>query len=73
MEFKDIGEYDNFIVSCTKEKDFEEIIEDKLFLNNKALQFNFINNPLVPEELITKLYSITKFDEIKKILRNRIV
>lgn len=73
MEFKDIGEYDNFIVSCTEEKDFEEIMKDDLFLNNKGLQFNFINNPLAPVELVTKLYMITKFDEVKKVLQKRMI
>lgn len=73
MEFKNIGEFDNYIVACTEEKDFEEIIDNELFLNNKALQINFINNPLTPVELSTKLYTITKFEEVKQILAKRMI
>ena len=70
---KDIGELDNFVVSCTEEKDFEEIMKDDLFLNNKALQINFVNNPLAPEELVGKLYMITKFNEVKQIIQKRMI
>lgn len=73
MEFKNIGEFDNFVVSCTEEKDFEEIMKDDLFLNNKALQINFVNNPLAPEELVGKLYMITKFNEVKQIIQKRMI
>ena len=73
MEFKDIGEFDNFVVSCTEEKDFEEIMKDDLFLNNKALQINFVNNSLAPEELVGKLYMITKFNEVKQIIQKRMI
>lgn len=73
MEFKNIGEFDNFVVSCTEEKDFEEIMKDDLFLNNKALQTNFVNNPLAPEELVGKLYMITKFNEVKQIIQKRMI
>lgn len=71
MEFKDIGEFDNYIVSCTEKEKFEEIIEDELFQNNKALQINFINNPLTPDDLVNKLYKTTIFSEVKKILEKK--
>lgn len=71
MEYKDITEFDNLIVACTEKEDFEEIMKDELFLHNKALQMNFINNPLAPVKLLDVLYKTTIFPEVKKMLEKK--
>ena len=71
MNFKSIGEFDNFIVACTEREDFEKIMKHDFFLLNKALQMNFINNPLVPKDLLNDLYEKTTFNDIKKMMEKK--